>query len=63
MDSNKYYLYQGINPITKKCYEEKGFYSCGFFEDIQLDFCVKNTDNCPLKLSQKLFLEKIQKLY
>ena len=59
MDSYKYYLYQGINPITKKCNEEKGFYSCGFFEDIQVDFCVKNADNCPLKLSNKLTLDTI----
>ena len=59
LDSNKYYLFQGINPKTKKCDEEKGFYSCGFFEDIQLDFCVKNADNCPLKLSNKLTLDTI----
>ena len=59
LDSNKYYFYQGINPITNKCDKEKGFYSWGFFEDIQIDFCVKNTDNCPIILSKKLSLDTI----
>ena len=57
--SNKYYFYQGINPITKKCDEKKGFYSCGLLEDIQSDFCVKNIDNCPLTFSKKLSLDTV----
>ena len=47
-NSAKYYYFQGINPITKKCDFKHGFYSCGFFENIQSEFCVKNLDNCPL---------------
>lgn len=47
-NSAKYYYFQGINPITKKYELKHGFYSCGFFESIQSEFCVKDLDNCPL---------------
>ena len=48
LNSNKYYYYQGINPETNECDYNNSYISCGFNEDIQSDFCVKNIDNCPL---------------
>lgn len=48
LNYTKYYYYQGINPLTKECDIKNEFFSCGFLEDIQFDFCVKNIEDCPL---------------
>ena len=47
---SKYYFYQGINPKTKKCDEKIGFISCGFYENIDIEICVKkDLMKCPYK--------------
>ena len=47
---SKYYFYQGINIKTKKCDEKKGFISCGFYENIDIEICVKkDLMKCPYK--------------
>lgn len=48
---SRYYLNQGINPVTKKCAKDLGFISCGFYENINNEICIKNkTMKCPLKI-------------
>ena len=47
---SKYYFYQGINIKTKKCDEKIGFISCGFYENIDIEICVKKDFmKCPYK--------------
>ena len=47
---SKYYFYQGINLKTKKCDEKIGFISCGFYENIDIEICVKkDLIKCPYK--------------
>ena len=48
VEVSKYYFHQGINPKTKKCDENLGFISCGFFDDINAEICTKRElMNCP----------------
>ena len=47
---SKYYFYQGINIKTKKCDEKIGFISCGFYENLDIEICVKkDLMKCPYK--------------
>lgn len=47
---SKYYFYQGINLKTKKCDEKIGFISCGFYDNIDIEICVKkDLMKCPYK--------------
>lgn len=48
LEKSKYYYYQGINNKTKKCDEKLGFISCGYYDNIKSELCVKNDlKNCP----------------
>ena len=48
IEKSKYYFYQGINNKTKKCDEKLGFISCGYYDNIKSEICVKNDlKNCP----------------
>ena len=47
---SRYYLNQGINPTTNKCDVNLGFISCGFYDNINAEICIKkNSMKCPLK--------------
>ena len=47
---SKYYFYQGINLKTKKCDEKIGFISCGFYDNLDIEICVKkDLMKCPYK--------------
>lgn len=48
IEKSKYYFYQGINPLTNKCDDKLGFISCGFYDIISSEICVKKElNNCP----------------
>ena len=50
---SKYYFNQGININNKKCDEKIGFISCGFYDNIDIEICVKkDLVKCPYKFNK-----------
>ena len=49
-EMSKYYFYQGININTKKCDEKTGYISCRFYDNLDIEICVKkDLMKCPYK--------------
>ena len=50
---SKYYFFQGINLKTKKCNEKLGFISCGYYDNIENEICIKkDLMKCPYKFKK-----------
>ena len=44
-----------ININTKKCDEKIGFISCGFYDNIDIEICVKKDSmKCPYRFNTKI---------
>ena len=43
----KYNFFQGLNNMTRKCLSRLDYKKCGFLLDLNIDFCIKNNEECP----------------
>ena len=43
----KYNFIQGFNNMTRTCLSRIDYKKCGFLLDLNIDFCIKNNEECP----------------